>query len=71
MAGPLCGLYILGPLFLTFLLVGALGVVGLTAGIKSYRNRPGQKKIQHKIELLLHAIPLALVAAFIVMIFVG
>ncbi|RPI71831.1 MAG: hypothetical protein EHM45_23000 [Desulfobacteraceae bacterium] len=69
--GYVCGLYILGPLFMTFFLVGVLGVIGLLAGIKNYRNRPGQKTLPHKVELLAHFIPLALVAAFIVMIFVG
>ena len=67
----ICGFYILGPLFLTFLLVGGLGLVGLVAGIKSYRSRPGQKALRHKIELLLHAVPLALVGVAMAMIFVG
>jgi len=71
MEGYVCGLYILGPLFLTFFLIGALGLVGLAAGIKSYRSRPGPRKLRHKIELLLHAIPLALVGIAIAIIFVG
>jgi hypothetical protein len=66
-----CGLYILIPLFYTFLIVSILGVVGLASGIIYYRHCPGQKTLRHKIELIAHFIPLALVAAFIVMIFVG
>ena len=60
-----CGLYILGPIFFTVILVFLLSISGIIFGIYSFKKACAPRTILRKSELFFLFIPLFLVLAYV------
>jgi len=62
--GYVCGLYILGPIFFTVILVFLLSTAGIVFGLYSFKKVQTPRPLSRKLELIYLSIPLLLVIAY-------